>query len=101
MKRALRYGDGWIPLLGRGDDDVAKHMTSFRSAAAACGRDPAAMEVSLYACPPDLSLVRRCEDAGVARMVFRLPSEGSSSVLRFLDRLGELREVSRSGAPAR
>jgi hypothetical protein len=96
MRRALRYGDGWIPLLGRGDDDVARHMTAFRRAAEEAGRDPAALEVSLYACPPDPALVDRCVAAGVSRLVFRLPSEGSDGVLPLLDRLAELKERSRS-----
>lgn len=92
MKRALRYGDGWIPLLGRGDDDVARHMTAFRRAAGDAGRDPDSMEVSVYACPPDAELVDRCAEAGISRMVFRLPTEGSDGVLRFLDRLRDLRD---------
>jgi probable F420-dependent oxidoreductase len=90
MKRALRYGDGWMPLLGRGDDDIAKHMTAFRRAAEDAGRDPASLEVSVYACPPDPALMSRCAEAGVSRMVFRLPTEGRDGVLRFLDRLGAL-----------
>ena len=93
MKRALRYGDGWIPLLDRGDDDVAKHMTAFRRAAEDAGRDPDSLEVSVYACPPDPELVDRCAEAGISRMVFRLPSEGSDGAVRFLDRLGELKEA--------
>jgi probable F420-dependent oxidoreductase len=95
MQRALRYGNGWIPLLGRGDDDVARHMTAFRRAAEAAGRDPDALEVSVYACPPDPDLVNRCAAAGISRMVFRLPSEGSDGVFRFLDRLGALKERGR------
>jgi probable F420-dependent oxidoreductase len=93
MQRALQYGDGWMPLLGRGDDDVAKHMSSFRRAAEDAGRDPDAMEVTVYACPPDPDLVNRCAEAGIARMVFRLPSEGSDRVLRVLDRLGDLKDL--------
>jgi len=92
MKRALRYGDGWIPLAGRGDDDVAAHMETFRRAAEEGGRDPARLEVSLYACPPDPALVDRCAEAGVARLVFRLPGDRRDDVLRFLDRLRDLRE---------
>ena len=90
MKRALRWGDGWMPLLGRGDDDVAKHMTAFRRAAEEAGRDPATLEVTLYACPADARLLRRCAEAGVSRMVFRLPSAGAAAVLPALDRLVEL-----------
>jgi probable F420-dependent oxidoreductase len=96
MKRALRYGDGWMPLLGRGDDDVAKHMTAFRRAAEDAGRDPDSLEVSLYACPPDPERVERCAEAGISRVVFRLPSEGRDGVLRFLDRLGDPKDRVRS-----
>jgi probable F420-dependent oxidoreductase len=92
MKRALRYGDGWIPLLGRGDDDFAKHMTAFRRAAHEAGRDPDSLEVSAYACPPSPELASRCAEAGVSRMVFRLPTEGSDGVLRFLDRLADVKD---------
>jgi probable F420-dependent oxidoreductase len=97
MQRALRYGDGWIPLLGRGDDDVAKHMTAFRRGADAAGRDPDSLEVSVYACPPDPELASRCAAAGVSRMVFRAPSEGRDGVLRFLDGLRGLKDRARSG----
>lgn len=92
LRRALRYGDGWLPLCGRGDDDVAKHATAVRRAAAEAGRDPESFEVTLYACPPDRELVRRCAEAGISRMVFRLPSEGRDGVLRALDRISALRE---------
>jgi probable F420-dependent oxidoreductase len=90
MKRALRYGDGWMPLVGRGDDDIAKHMTAFRRAAEEARRDPDSLEVSVYACPADPKLVERCAEAGISRMVFRLPTAGSDGVLRCLDRLAEL-----------
>ena len=90
MRRALRYGNGWMPLVGRGDDDVAKHMTAFRRAAGEAGRDPDSLEVSVYACPADPELVKRCAEAGISRMVFRLPTAGSDGVLRCLDRLAEL-----------
>jgi probable F420-dependent oxidoreductase len=96
MKRAVWYGDGWIPLLGRDDDDVAKHMAAFRRAAAEAGRDPAALEVTLYACPPDPELVKRSADAGISRIVFRLPTEKSDEVLRFLDRVGNSKDRVRS-----
>jgi probable F420-dependent oxidoreductase len=92
LRRALRYGDGWLPLVGRGDDDVARHMTAVRRAAEEAGRDPASLEVSLYACPADAELVKRCAEAGISRMVFRAPSEARDGVLRFLDRLAELRD---------
>ena len=101
MQRALRYGDGWMPLLGRGDDDVASQMPAFRRAAADAGRDPDSMEVTLYACPPDPELVARCADAGVARIVFRLPNEGRRrrAALPRPPRCARARTVSPGGVP--
>jgi probable F420-dependent oxidoreductase len=87
MRRALRYGDGWIPLLGRGDDDIAKHLGPFREAAKEAGRDADAFEISIYGCPPDGELVKRYADLGIARVVFGLPPASSEKVLPFLDHL--------------
>jgi alkanesulfonate monooxygenase SsuD/methylene tetrahydromethanopterin reductase-like flavin-dependent oxidoreductase (luciferase family) len=98
MRRALHYGDGWMPLRGRGDDDAASHMAAFRRAAEEAGRDPGSLEVTLYACPPDPELVSRCEEAGLARVAFRLPSEGRDGALRFLDGLADLRDGRRARA---
>jgi hypothetical protein len=93
MRRAIRYGDGWIPLMGRGDDDVVKHLPAFREAAAAAGRDPDVLEVSLYACPPDKDIVQRYRDAGLSRVIFGLPPAPSDVVLPVLDRLASLVEA--------
>jgi probable F420-dependent oxidoreductase len=90
MRRAVRYGDGWIPLLGRGDDDVVDHLPAFRKAAQEAGRNPDDIEISVYACPPDKELVQRYADAGITRVVFGVPPAASDVVLPFLDKLAEL-----------
>lgn len=87
MRRAIRYGDGWIPISGRGDDDVAKHVPAFRREAAAAGRDPESLELSIYACPPDKDAAARYRDAGATRVVFGLPPAGRDVVLGALDKL--------------
>ena len=92
MRRAIRYGDGWIPLTGRGDDDVVSHLPAFRKAAAEAGRDPDAMEVTIYACPPDKDRVQRFRDAGIDRVVFGLPPADREVVLGGLDRLASIAE---------
>jgi probable F420-dependent oxidoreductase len=90
MRRAIRYGDGWIPLLGRGDDDILNHLPAFREAAIEAGRDPDTIEVTIYACPPDKELVQRYADAGISRVVFGVPPANRDIVLGFLDRLTDL-----------
>jgi probable F420-dependent oxidoreductase len=90
LRRALRYGDGWIPLLGRGDDDVLKHMPAFREAAKEAGRNPDDIEVSVYACPPDKERIQRYADAGISRVVLGVPPAGSEAVLPYLDHLADI-----------
>ncbi len=90
MRRAIRYGDGWIPIMGRGDDDVVTHLPAFREAAKEAGRDPDAIEISIYACPPDKDVVQRYADAGISRVVFGLPPAKSDVVLGLLDKIADV-----------
>ena len=90
MRRAIRYGDGWIPLLGRGDDDILKHLPGFREAAKEAGRNPDDIEVTVYGCPADKNLVQRYADAGITRVVFGVPPAGSDAVLGYLDQLVDI-----------
>ncbi len=90
MRRAIRYGDGWIPLLGRGDDDIVGHLPAFREAATQAGRNPDEMEITVYAWPPAKELVQRYTDAGITRVVFGVPPAGRDVVLGFLDVLAQL-----------
>jgi len=90
MRRAIRYGDGWIPLMGRGDDDVVKHLDAFRAAARDAGRNPAEIEITVYACPPDKDLLRRYKDAGIQRVVLGVPPADRDVVLQVLDPIASL-----------
>jgi probable F420-dependent oxidoreductase len=89
MRRAIRYGDGWLPILGRGEDP-ATLVPAFRKEAAAAGRDPDALEISIYGCPPQKELLTRLRDAGVTRAVFFVPSAKEDVVLPILDTQAEL-----------
>ncbi len=82
-KRAIKYGDGWIPV---GDPEGAlARMPEVRKMAEEAGRDPAEIEVSIYYCPPSLDLLNRLRDGGVARAIFGVPSEPRDKVLPILD----------------
>jgi probable F420-dependent oxidoreductase len=82
-KRAIRYGDGWIPV---GDAEGAlRHMPDVRKMAEEAGRDPASIEVSVYYTAPDPELLKRLRDGGIARAVFGVPSEPREKVLPILD----------------
>jgi len=90
IKRALRYGDGWIPLAGRGDTDVVEDLALFRKMAVEADRDPDSMEVSLYVAPNDPDELARLRDAGLTRVLFIGFPMAAKDLLPMLDDYAEL-----------
>jgi probable F420-dependent oxidoreductase len=84
-RRAVRYGDGWMPILGR--DDVLAHAPRFRRMAEEAGRDPAGLEISVYGAPRDEAGLARLREAGIDRVVHVLPPEPAEKILPLLDQL--------------
>jgi probable F420-dependent oxidoreductase len=90
-RRALRYGDGWIPHSRRPQyDDVTDHLPQFRQMAAEVGRDPTEVPITVWGIAPDLDRLRRYEDQGVARVVVQLAPEKADQTLPLLDRWAAL-----------
>jgi probable F420-dependent oxidoreductase len=90
-RRAVRYGDGWIPNASRAHySDVTEFLPQFRQMAAEAGRDIAAIPVTVWGAPEDLDRVRRYRDQGISRVVVSLPSAPSAEILPVLDRWAEL-----------
>ncbi len=87
-RRAIAYGDGWIPLGGR--MDLIKVLSDFREMATAAGRNPDDIPVTNFGPPLDDDLIARNRDAGIERIVTTLPSESAEQVLPTLDRYAEL-----------
>lgn len=73
LRRALRYGQGWIPLVGRGDSDFAEHMKLLRREADELGRDLTGFEVSVYGAGSDLETLERYRTAGIHRVLLFVP----------------------------
>ena len=90
-KRAIAYGDGWIPLGGRGVD-VLEQLPRFRQMAAEAGRDADSLPVSIFGATQDADTLKRYRDAGIARVVFSLESAKADEVLPVLDRIASLKE---------
>jgi probable F420-dependent oxidoreductase len=90
-RRALRYGDGWIPHSRRPQyEDVTEFLPQFREMAKAAGRDPAEVPVTVWGVQPDYDRIRRYEEQGVARGVVQLAPEPADKTLPLLDRWAEL-----------
>ncbi|HJU19052.1 MAG TPA: LLM class F420-dependent oxidoreductase [Stellaceae bacterium] len=90
-RRAVRYGDGWIPHLRRPHyEDVTGFLPQFRAMAQEAGRDPAAVPVTVWGVAEDRDRLLRYRDQGVARVVVSLDSAGSDAILPALDRWAAL-----------
>jgi probable F420-dependent oxidoreductase len=90
-RRALAYGDGWIPHASRPQyGDVTEFMPRFRQMAAEAGRDPATVPVTVWGVPEDPDRLRRHRDLGIARVVVSLNSAPANEILPVLDRWAAL-----------
>src|SRR5690242_15907890 len=86
-RRAIRYGDGWIPHASRAHySDVTEFLPEFRQMAAEAGRDAATIAVTIWGVPEDLDRIKRYRDQGIARVVVSLPSANAEETLPTLDR---------------
>jgi probable F420-dependent oxidoreductase len=90
-RRALAYGDGWIPHASRPQyGDVAEFLPRFRQMTAEAGRDPASVPVTIWGVAEDLGRLKRYRDSGIARVVVSLESAPAGEILPVLDRWAEL-----------
>src|ERR1700758_5391806 len=90
-RRAIRYGDGWIPNASRAHyADVAEFLPQFRKMATEAGRDAASIPVTIWGVPDNLDRVKRYYDQGISRIVVSLPSGPSVEILPTLERWAEI-----------
>jgi len=91
-RRAVRYGDGWIPLAGRATQygDVFEYVPKFRDMLKEAGRDPATFPISLFGWTEDPDTLKRYRDLGIVRIVISLPAAKDDVVLPILDKWAKL-----------
>jgi len=90
-RRALRYGDGWIPNASRQHyADVTDFLPHFKQMASETGRDLAQVPVTIWGATEDYDRLRRYQDQGIVRVIVSLPPENAAKTLPALDRWAEL-----------
>jgi len=90
-RRAIRYGDGWIPQAARGSyKEIGELIPEFKKMAAEAGRDPNSIAITVWFPRKDPDLMKRYEDMGVERVVFNLESEKAETILPVVDQIGAL-----------
>jgi probable F420-dependent oxidoreductase len=91
-RRAIRYGDGWIPIAGASRSDPLEYLPRFREMAEEAGRDPQSLPITLGGAPENPDLLKRYRELGVVRVNFPVPPAKADEVLPLLDRLAKLRQ---------
>ncbi len=90
LKRAVRYGDGWMPIAGRGESRIDRWVSELRAECERAGRDPSEVELSVYNAPEDPAGLAAIAEQGVDRAIWILPPAGPDVVLPRLDTLAAL-----------
>jgi probable F420-dependent oxidoreductase len=91
-RRAIRYGDGWIPLAGGARyGDPLDYLPRFHRMAEEAGRDPQSLVVMVGGAPEDPDVLKHYRDLGVARVNFPVPPARREEILPVLDRLADLK----------
>ena len=95
-RRALRYGDGWIPNASRQHyADVTDFLPQFKQMASEMGRDARQVPVTIWGATEDYDRLRRYQDQGIVRVIVSLSPENAEKTLPALDRWAEL--IGRTG----
>jgi len=90
-RRAIAYGNGWIPHAARGGyTEIADMIPQFRQMCAEKGRNPDEIEMTSWFPKRDVDIMKRYQDLGFKRVVFDLQSEPADKILPVLDELAKL-----------
>jgi probable F420-dependent oxidoreductase len=94
LDRVMEYGDGWIPIPGRGAVKLGEGTEQLRRRAAEQGRPP--VPVSVFGTRPDPEVIAHYAASGVDRILFALPPVSTAEAFKILDNYANLAETERS-----
>jgi probable F420-dependent oxidoreductase len=86
FKRTIAWGDGWLPI-GSTPEDIKKGRATLDELAAAAGRDPSTIDVTVLGVPADPEAIKRFGASGASRVVTRLSSTVSEDALTELEQI--------------
>jgi probable F420-dependent oxidoreductase len=89
-RRAVRYGDGWIPRDDWLERDGLGVIDAFHKMAVEAGRDPADLPITRFRVPEDIERLRLYQRIGIHRIVFSLPAAKEDKIMPILDRWAAL-----------
>jgi probable F420-dependent oxidoreductase len=86
FKRVMAWGDGWLPI-GSTPEHVKKGRATLNELAAAAGRDPKSIDITVSGVPCDREAIQRLGASGASRVIIRLPSTLSQEALTDLEKM--------------
>jgi probable F420-dependent oxidoreductase len=90
-RRAVRYGNGWIPIAGRPIyGNFEDYFPQYKQMLAEAGRTLADAPISMFGAAADYDQLMRYKELGVARVVAPLAPEGADKTVPVLDKWAEL-----------
>jgi probable F420-dependent oxidoreductase len=84
-RRAINYGNGWMPIGGRGGDTLGM-IPPFLEMLKEKGRKLEDVPITLFGVGMNVDAIKKARDAGVDRVVFGVPPEAKDKVLPLLDK---------------
>jgi probable F420-dependent oxidoreductase len=88
FKRVVAWGDGWMPTRAT-PQDIKKGRATLNELAAAAGRDPSSIDVTVFGEESNSDLLKRFEEAGASRVIVRPRTTEGEAALSELERMAE------------
>lgn len=88
FQRVVAWGDGWMPTRAT-PEDVKRGRATLDELAAAAGRAPSSIDVTVYGEASDPEMLKRFEEAGASRVIVRLQTTEGGAALTELERMAE------------
>jgi probable F420-dependent oxidoreductase len=89
LKRVVEFCDGWFPR-PRGGWEPKAGAERLKKAAAAAGRDPRTLSITVFAAPAEADKLQPYREAGIQRVLFMVPDASKDDILRTLDKYAPL-----------
>jgi probable F420-dependent oxidoreductase len=88
FQRIVGWGDGWMPTRAT-PEDIKKGRATLDELAAAAGRDPHSIEITVFGEDSDPKVVQRFEEAGAGRVIVRPQTTEGDAALTELERMAK------------
>jgi probable F420-dependent oxidoreductase len=86
FQRIIAWGDGWLPI-GATPEEIKKGRATLDELAAAAGRDPRTIDVTIFGVSADAELLKQYAASGANRVTIRLPATVSEEALTELEKI--------------